>query len=186
MLVSGIQQSDSVIYLYVYVYCFRFFSIIGFVVVQSPIPVRLCDLMDCSTLGLPVPHHLPEFAQVHVHCISDAIKTSHPLMPSFPSALDLSQHHFPMSHLFASDDQNIGVSASASVLPVSIQGYFPFRLAGLISLLSRGLSGVFSSITDRRHQFFGVCLVYGPSLTTVCDHWEDHSLVYIYGPLSAE
>ena len=48
--------------------------------------------MDCSTPGAPVPHHLLEFGQVHVHFISDAIHPSHPLMPSSPSALSLSQH----------------------------------------------------------------------------------------------
>ena len=48
--------------------------------------------MDCSTPGLPVPHHLLEFAQVHVHCIGDAIQLSHPLVPSSPSAFSLSQH----------------------------------------------------------------------------------------------
>ena len=47
----------------------------------------LCDPMDCSTPGLPVPHHIPKCAQVHVHCIGDAIQPSHPLMPSSPSAL---------------------------------------------------------------------------------------------------
>ena len=51
-----------------------------------------CDPMDCSTPGLSVPHHLPEFAQVHVHCISDIVQPSHILMPSSPSALDPSQH----------------------------------------------------------------------------------------------
>ena len=45
--------------------------------------------MDCSMPGLPVPHHLLEFAQVHVHSISDAIQPSHPLMPSSPLALNL-------------------------------------------------------------------------------------------------
>ena len=54
--------------------------------------LTLCDPVDCSTLGLTVPHHLLGFAQVHVHCISDAIQPSHPLMPSSPSALSLSQH----------------------------------------------------------------------------------------------
>ena len=48
--------------------------------------------MDCSTPGLPVPHHLLEFAQVHAHFLSDAIQPSHPLLPSSPSALNLSQH----------------------------------------------------------------------------------------------
>ena len=50
---------------------------------------------------------------------------------------------------------NIGTSASASVLPVSIQSWLPLRLTGLISLLSKGLSGVFSSTTVWKHQFFG-------------------------------
>ena len=44
----------------------------------------LCDPMDRSTPGLSVPHHLPKFAQVHVHCTHDAIQPSHPLVPSFP------------------------------------------------------------------------------------------------------
>ena len=48
--------------------------------------------MDCSTPSLPVPHHLLEFAQVHVHCISYAIQPSYPLLPSSPSAFSLSQH----------------------------------------------------------------------------------------------
>ena len=52
----------------------------------------LCDSMDCSVPGLPVPHHLPEFAQVHVQCIGDAMQPSHTLTPSSPSALHLSQH----------------------------------------------------------------------------------------------
>ena len=60
---------------------------------------------------------------------------------------------FPVSRLFASGDQSIG--ASASVLPVNIQGWFPLGLTGLISLLSKGLSRVFSSTTVQKHQFFG-------------------------------
>ena len=62
------------------------------VVVQSPSCVQLCDPTDCIMPGLPVPHHLLEFALVHVHCIGDAIQSSHSLMPSTPSALNLSQH----------------------------------------------------------------------------------------------
>ena len=52
----------------------------------------LCDAMGCSTPGFPVPHHLPEFAQVRVHCVGNAVQPSHLLTPSSPSALDLSQH----------------------------------------------------------------------------------------------
>ena len=61
-------------------------------VVQLPSRVQLYNPKDCSTPGLPVPHHFPKFAQVHVHYIGDAIQPSHPLMPSSPSAFNLSQH----------------------------------------------------------------------------------------------
>ena len=62
------------------------------VVVQPHSHVQLCDTMDCSTPGLSVPCHLPKFAQVHVHCICDAVQPSHPLTPSSPSVCNLSQH----------------------------------------------------------------------------------------------
>ena len=52
----------------------------------------LRDPMDCSIPGFRVPHHLLELAQVHVHCIGDAIQPSHLLLPSFPSAFNLSKH----------------------------------------------------------------------------------------------
>ena len=54
----------------------------------------LCDPMNCSTSGLPVRHHLPEFAQIHVHRLSDgdAIQPSHPLSSSSPPAFNLSHH----------------------------------------------------------------------------------------------
>ena len=51
----------------------------------------LCHPMDCSLSGVPVPHHLPEFAQVHVHWISDAIQPSQSLLPSSPPAFNLNQ-----------------------------------------------------------------------------------------------
>ena len=64
---------------------------VAVVVVQSPSHVRLCDPMDCSMPGFSVPHHLPEFAQVHVHRIGDAIQLFYPLSNS-SSASNLSQH----------------------------------------------------------------------------------------------
>ena len=63
---------------------------------------------------------------------------------------------FPRSKFFTSGGQNIAVSASTSVLPVNILGWFPLELTGLISLQSRGYSRFYSSITVREHQFFGV------------------------------
>ena len=65
---------------------------------------------------------------------------------------------FPMSQLFAWDGQSIGVSASASVLPMNIQGWFPLGWTGWISLQSKGLSRVSSNTTVQKHQFFGTQL----------------------------
>ena len=83
----------------------------------------------------------------------DAIQSSHPLSSPSP-AFNLSQQQglFPWVRLFAIGGQRIG--ASASVLPVNIQDWFPLGLTGLISLLSKGLSRVFSSTTVWKHKFF--------------------------------
>ena len=76
------------------------------------------------------------------------------LLPSlFPSI-----RVFPMSQFFASGSHSIGVSASASVLPMNIQDWLPLGWIGLISLQSRGLSTAFSSTTVQKHQFFGARL----------------------------
>ena len=65
---------------------------------------------------------------------------------------------FPVSQLFTSGGQSVGSSASASVLPMNIQDWFPLRLTGLNSLLSQGLSRVFSNSTVQKNQFFGTQL----------------------------
>ena len=75
----------------------------------------------------------------------------------FSSALNLSQRQsFPTNPLSTSGGQSIGASASASVLPMSVQGRFPLGLTSWISLQSKRLSRVFSSITTQKHQFFSV------------------------------
>ena len=71
-------------------------------------------------------------------------------LQSFPTS-----GSFLRSHLFASGGQSIGVSASASVLPVNIQDWFPLGWTGWISLQFKGLSRIFSNITVQKHQFFG-------------------------------
>ena len=111
----------------------------------------LYDPMDCSTPGLPVLHHLSEFAGTHVHwptILSSVVSLSFCLQ-YFPVS-----GSFPMSGLFASGGQSTGASASASVLPMNIQDWFPLGLTSSITLLSKGLSRVFSSTTVQRHQFF--------------------------------
>ena len=96
----------------------------------------LCNPVDCSTAGFPVHHQLPELAQTHVHQACDAIQPSHPLLSPLllPSIL-------PTIKVFSNESvlcigHRIGVSASASILPMNIQDCFPFRWTGVISLLS--------------------------------------------------
>ena len=119
--------------------------------------LTLSDPMDCSTPGFPVHHQLPKLAQTHVHWVGDTIQPSHPLSSPSPPAFNLfpASGAFPMSQFFAWGDQRIGVSVSASVLLMNSQDWFPLGLTGLISLLSKGLSRIFSSTTVRKHQFFG-------------------------------
>ena len=107
--------------------------------------------------GLPVRHQPPEFTQTHVHWVGDAIQPSHPFIIPFSSCLQsvTPSEFFPISQLFTSGGQSIGSSILASVLPMNILDWFPFGLTGLISLQSKRLSGVFSSTTVQRHQFFG-------------------------------
>ena len=79
---------------------------------------------------------------------------------------------FQMSQLFASGGQNIGVSASASVLPVNIQDWFPLGWTGWISLKSKELSRVFSNTTVQKHQFFGAQLFLIVQLyVVIVNHW---------------
>ena len=108
-------------------------------VAQSRMP--LSDPMNCSTPGFPVLHNCPEFAQTHVHQVTDALQTSSvarfSCLQSFPVL-----GSFLLSRLFASGGQSIGASPSASVLPRNIQGWFPLGWTSLIFLLSKGLSRV--------------------------------------------
>jgi len=105
----------------------------------------------------------------------------HPIVPS--SVITLSSHlqscsasgSFPMSQFFTSGGQSIGVSASASVLPMNIQNWFPLGWTGWISLQSKGLSKVFSSTTIQKHQFFSAQLIYSPVLICKHDYWKNHS-----------
>ena len=74
----------------------------------------LCDLMDCSTSGLPVHHQLPELAQAHVHRFGDAIQGYHPLLSPFPPTFNLSQHQGPFQWLSSSHQ-------AAKVLELQLQ-----------------------------------------------------------------
>ena len=125
--------------------------------VQSLSHVWPCDPMNRSTPGLPVHHQLPKFTQTHVHQVGDAIQPSHPLSSPSPPAPNPSQPSgsFPISQLFTWGGQSIGVSASASVLPMKPQDWSPLGWTGWISLESKGLSRVFSNTTVQSINFFG-------------------------------
>ena len=136
-------------------------------------PATLCDPMDCSTSGLPVHHQLLEFAQTHVHWVGD----NHPTISS--SLIPFSSHlqsfpakgSFHMSQFFTSGGQSIGVSPSASVLPMNTQDWSPL---GWTSLQSRGLSRVFSNTAVQRHQFFSAQLALWSKSALTLYFWEFH------------
>ena len=110
--------------------------------------LTLCTLLDCRMPGFPVLHHLPEFAQscpLSPWC-HPTISSSVVPFVSCPQSFAASGS-FTVSQLFTSGGQSIGVSASASVLLVNVQSWFPLGLTSLIFLLSKGLSRVFSSTT---------------------------------------
>ena len=119
--------------------------------------VQLCDPMNCSTPGFPV--HTPTSGACSNSCPSS--RWCHPTISS--SVIPFSSHlqpfpasvSFPMNQFFASGGQSVG--ASASILPMSIQDWFPLRLTGLISLQSKGLSRVFSNTTVQKHHFTSLC-----------------------------
>ena len=109
----------------------------------------LCDPMNCSTPGLRVHHQLPEFTQTHAHWVGDAIQPSHPLssllfLPPIPPSIrvfsnestlevaKVSQHQGLFQWVNSWGGQSIGVSASASVLPMNTQDWSPLGWTGWI------------------------------------------------------
>ena len=139
-----------------------------------------CNPMDWSTPCLPVPHHLPEFAKDHVHWIGDVIQPPiSSFVTLFSSLFNLSQHQGLFQWVCSLHQvAKVFIAASASVLPMNIQGWFPFGLTGLILLLSKEISRVFSNTTIQKQKFFGPSLLYGPTLISVHAYWKNHSFDY--------
>ena len=121
--------------------------------------MTLCEFVSYRTPGFSVDHYIPEFAQTHLHWVSDTSQPSHSVssFSSWPQSFS-SSGSFLISQFFSSGGQSIGTSATASVLSMNIQHWFPLRLSDLISLLSKGLSRVFSSTTVQTCQFFFIYL----------------------------
>ena len=145
-----------------------------FVVVQLLSPVWLFVTPWTAACLIPCP--LPPGVCTNSYPLSQwchpTISSSCP--QSFPAS-----GSFQMSQLFASGGQSIGASASASVLPRNIQGWFPLGLNGWISLLSKGLSRAFSNITVQNINSLAVSLPYGTTLTSIHDYRKNHSFDYM-------
>ena len=101
--------------------------------------------------------------------ISSSVTPFSSCLQSFPAS-----GSFQMSQFFASSSQSIGASASTSVLPMNIRCY-PLELTGLISLLSKGLSRVFSNTTVQKHNSSVLSFHYGPTLTSIHDYRKNYS-----------
>ena len=138
----------------------------------------LCDPVNCSTPGLPVHHQLPEFTQTHVHWVGDAIQPSHPPSSPSPPALNLSQHQGLFKWVRSSHQV-------AKVLEFQLQ-HQSFQWTPRTDLLQNGLVG--SSCHPRESQessptpqfksinFSALSFLYSPTLTSIHDHWKNHSL----------
>ena len=119
--------------------------------------LTLSDPMDCSMPGFPVHHQLYSNSCPSCRWCHPTISFSVVHFCSYPQYFPASGS-FPMCQFFESGGQSIGVSPSASVLPTNIQEWFLLGWTGWISLQSKGLSRVFSSITVQKHQFFSAQL----------------------------
>ena len=139
----------------------------------------LCDLMNCSTPDLPVHHQLPEFTQTHVHRVSDAIQPSYPLSSLSPPALNLSQHQDLFKWISSSHQV-------AKVLEFQLQHHQSFQWTHRTDCLWDGLVGSPCSPRDSQEssptpQFKSISssvlsFLHSPTLTSIHDYWENHSL----------
>ena len=148
---------DLCVYKCVYIdLCTHIYMSVQFSSVTQSYPT-ICDPMNHSTPGLPVHHQHPESTQTHVHWVHPTVSSSVVLFTSCPQSFQASGS-FPMSQLFTSGVQSIGVSASTSVPPMNTQDWSPLGWTGWISFQAKGLSRIFSKITVQKHQFFGTPL----------------------------
>ena len=163
MITMRFIYTDMCVYIYICIYTYTYtythtHTHMLFLFFSHPVlteSLRLHGLQHTTALSHTISQNLPKFISIALVMLSSHLILRCPLLllPSiFSSIRDFSN----LSQLFAWDDQNTGASASASVFPMSIQGWFPLRLTSLISLLSMGLSGVFSYTIIQRHQFFGI------------------------------
>ena len=136
--------------------------------------LTLCNHMDCSTPGFPVLHYLPEFAQTHIHWIDDAIQPSHPPSPPSP-VLNLSQHQGVFQWVGSS--HQVAKSLELHFSPCNeYSGLFHLGLIGLIFLLPKEFSGVFSDTIVQKYQFLHTqTSLWSSSHISLHDYSKNHS-----------
>ena len=141
--------------------------------VQSLGFVQLYDPMDCSMIGFPVNHQLPELAQTHVHLSVMPSKHLSSVVP-FSSCLQSFPElgSFRVSQ-FASGGQ--GTGASASVLPMNIQDWYPLELIGLTPCTLRDSQKASSTPPFQGINSSALIFLYDPNITSIHDHWKSHS-----------
>ena len=146
--------------------------------IQSLSRVRLCDPMNCSTPGLPVHHQLPEFTQTYVHQVSDAIQPSNLLSPPCPPAPNPSHHQ----RLFNESTLRMRWpkywSFSFSIIPSKQHlGLISFRMDWLDLLAVQGtLKSLLQHYSLKSINSSALSLLHSPTLTSIYDHWKNHSL----------
>ena len=135
----------------------------------------LCDPMNCSMPGLPVHHQLPKLTQTHVHRVGDAIQPSHPLSSPSPPAPNPSQHQSLFQWVNSSHQMaKVLVSASASVLPMNTQDWSPLGWTGPCSPRDSQESSPTPQCKSINSS--ALSLLHSPTLTSIHDHWKNHSL----------
>ena len=139
--------------------------------------LTLCNPMDCSTPGLPVLHCLPEFAQTHVCWVNEAIQPSHPLSsPSSPASnLSLYQNLFQ----WVSSSHQVAKVLELQLQHQSFQWIFriDFLWDWLVWFIYSPRNSQESSPTPQFEDInsSAFSLLYGPTLTSIHDHWQNHS-----------
>ena len=136
----------------------------------SFVTLTLCNLMNCSTAGLPFLDYLPEFAQTHIHWVNDSIQPSHPLLPP-SSALNLFQHQVSSYQV-----------AKELELQLQHQSFqWIFRTDFLLDwLVETPCSPRDSQESSPKPQFKSInssalSFLYGPTLTSIHDYWKNHN-----------
>ena len=150
------------------------FSLVQF---RHSVASMFCDPMDCSKPGFPVHHQLPELAQTHVHRVSDAMQSSHPLLSASPPTFNLSQHQGLFK--WVSSSHLVAKVLEFQIQHQSFQWIFrtDFPYDGLVGspCSPRDSQESFPTPQFKSINFSALRFLYNPTLTSNYDYWKKHS-----------